>query len=145
MFYADVSNDPGATVLGTLDILGKPGLVVREDSGVKSVYCAAPFLHQALLSEMGRSARAHLYVQSNDVVHATFQLLLLKSDTAGRKQIHWPGDLECVLDLWTGERIACDKGSWHVESRANESHLFFAGPGAVGEKILEALSPLQSS
>jgi hypothetical protein len=145
IFYADVSDDPDAVVLGTLDILGKPGLLVREDCGAKTVYCAAPYLHQALLSAIGRSVGAHLYVQSNDVIHATSQLLLLKSDATGRKQIHWPRNPECVLDLWTGERIVCDSGSWQVDSRMNETHLFFAGPEGVAAQIREALSDLRST
>ena len=50
LFYADVSEDADATVLGMLEAINKPGLVVRQMDGWSSVYCAAPYVHNALLS-----------------------------------------------------------------------------------------------
>jgi hypothetical protein len=135
MFYADVDEDRGATVLGTLDILGKPGLVFRERDGVRTIYCAASHLHQSLLRAIGQASGAHVYSKCNDIVHATPQLMLLKSDTAGRKEIQWPEPPECVLDLWTGQPIEHKDSAWAVESRANETHLFFAGPNSIGEGL----------
>jgi len=93
-------------VLGELDSIHQPGLVVREGEDYTSVYCAAPYLHKSLLRRIGRDCGAHIYLDTDDLVHASRELLLVNARRDGRKEFHWPCKAETVIDLYAGETVA---------------------------------------
>lgn len=98
--YAD---DPEATVLGTLPD-GKPGLVVKEHSGWTAIHSAAPLLPSALLRRIAQRAGVHLYVDTEDVVWASHDLLAVSVKEPGPRTIHLPRKAT-VRDLYSGETL----------------------------------------
>ena len=138
-FYADVTDDPDAVVLGALDSINKPGLVMREEEDYSSVYCAAPYLYKALLRRIGKDADAHLYLDSDDLVHASRELLLVNARRAGRKAFCWPCEAEVVLDLYTGEALAENTDKWAMDLEKYETRFFFAGDAEIASKVREAM------
>ena len=139
-FYADVTGDPDVVVLGELDSINQPGLVVREDEGCTSVYCSAPYLHKSLLRQIGKDTGAHIYLDTDDLVHASQELLLVNARRAGVKEFHWPREAEVVMDLYAGEQLADNTDTWTQEMRKFETRFFFAGDAEVANRLSEAMA-----
>lgn len=98
--YAD---DPQATVLGTLPD-GKPGLVVKEHQGWTAIHSAAPLLPSSLLRRIAQHGGVHLYVDTEDVVWATRDLVAVSVKQPGARTIRLPRKAK-VRDLYSGETI----------------------------------------
>ncbi|MHB9108791.1 MAG: hypothetical protein ACYDCO_17200 [Armatimonadota bacterium] len=139
LFYADVSGDSGVTVLGMLDALREPGFAVRQMDGYTSVYCAAPYLPNELLRQMGKDAGAHLYLDTDDLIHVAADLILVHAKRGGMKEIRWPGRADVVIDLFSGEEIAADTRAWSVSMQRHESRFFFAGAHDTAEQVRQGL------
>jgi hypothetical protein len=139
LFYLDVSGDSDVTVLGVLDALREPAFAVRPMDGYTSVYCAAPYLPNALLRQMGHAAGAHIYLESDDLLHVAGDLLLLHAKRAGTKAIRWHRDAEVVIDLFSGEEIASHTREWQVALERYETRFFFAGSTDTAEKVRAGL------
>jgi hypothetical protein len=86
-FYVD---DPDAHVLGTLEPEGRPGLVVKEMSGWRAVYSAAPVLSWQVLQGIAHYADVHLYNLVGDMLWANNAFLALYALFDGRRQIAFP-------------------------------------------------------
>ena len=140
IFYADVEGDPGATVLGDLDFVFKPGLVARECDGYRSIYCAAPYMHKALLRQLGHEGGAHVYLDSDDLVHASRELLVVNARRPGLKMLRWPCSSEVVMDIYSGKLLAANTDRWEVEMKKYETRFFFAGPAEVAAQITASLA-----
>lgn len=138
-FYVDVKDDPGVQVLGEVDSVCQPGLVVREMDGYTSVYCAAPYLHKALLRQIGKDTGAHIYLDTDDLVHVSRELLVVNVLRAGVKEFRWPAAVDVVLDLYRDEIVAERTDRWSVEMKKYESGFFFAGAAEVAESIRRAM------
>jgi len=139
LFYADASGDANVTVLGMLDALREPGFAVRPMDGYTSVYCAAPYLPNALLRQMGKDAGAHCYLDTDDLIHVAADLILVHANRAGTKEIRWTRPVDVVIDLFTGEQIAGNVQGWAVEMQRYETRFFFAGSHETAEKVREGL------
>lgn len=127
LFYADVKDDDRTCVLGIADAIDEPGLVVRAMEGYTSVYCAAPYVHHALLRAMGRSAGAHVYLDTNDLIHVAGGLVLTNAVEAGDKVICWPGRQEELRDLWTNTPLGQKTDRCTMRLRQHETCLLYAG------------------
>ena len=138
-FYADVSGDAEAVVLGELDSIHQPGLVMRTGEDYTSVYCAAPYLHKSLLRRIGRDSGAHVYLDTDDLVHASQELLVVNARREGRKEFHWPCEAEVVMDLYADETVAENTRRWALEMRKYETRFYFAGSAEVAGRIAEAM------
>lgn len=99
------SDDPRATVLGTLAGVAKPGLVVKRMPGWTSIYSSAPILPAALLRNIARAAGVNIYDAGNDVVYANANFLGIYSPQGGRRTIRLPRPAK-VVDLLTGRVVA---------------------------------------
>jgi hypothetical protein len=139
-FYVDVENDPEAIVLGDLDYAFKPGLVMRQCDGYRSIYCAAPYLHKALLRQLGHECGAHIYLDTDDLVHASRELLVVNARRAGNKTFRWPSRVEVIMDLYSGQIIAENTDHWEGELKKYETRFFFAGSKEIAANITAAMS-----
>ena len=112
------ADDPQATLLGTLPD-GKPGLVVREHEGWTAIYSAAPLLPSALMRRIALQAGVHLYVETDDVVWATRDLVGVSVKESGTRIIRLPRKAK-VRDLYSGKPIgqAIDHFQAEFPSRA---------------------------
>jgi len=145
LFYVDVKRDPDVQVLGVLDPLGEPGLGVRRMDGYTSVYCAAPYVHNALLRAIGRDAGAHLYLATDDLVHAAAQLLLVHARQEGAKDLRLPRRAEKVVDLFSGRELGQRCRKLRVRMRKHETRLLFTGPARTLRRVRASMKGVGTS
>ena len=100
VIYAD---DAQAKTLGTLPD-GRPGLVLKEHADWTAIHSAAPLLPAALMRRIAERAGVHLYVDTEDVVWATRDLLAVSVKTPGLRTIRLRRTAN-VRDLYSGEII----------------------------------------
>ncbi len=136
LFYADVEQDPDAVVLGILDALHKPGLVYKKMEGYTSVYCSAPYIPNVLLRAIGKKAGAHIYLDSDDLIHVCDNLIMVHANRPGVKKIAWHRKAETVIDLFTGRQVAKNCRQWSIKMKLYETRFFFVGTVAAGRKVV---------
>ncbi len=119
-FYAQ---DPQATILGTLGAgLNKPGLVVKQVSGWRSIFSGAPILPSSLLRGIAREAGVHVYSDADDVVTANRNFLCLYAPKGGKRTVRLP-QRATVIDLIDGRTIARNVTEFELALAANTSVL----------------------
>lgn len=101
LVYGD---DPEAKVLGTLAD-GRPGLVLKEHGTWTAVYSTAPLLPASLLRRLAQRAGVHQYVDTEDVVWASRDLLAVSVHRPGPRTIRLAKTAD-VSDLFEGSVIA---------------------------------------
>jgi hypothetical protein len=101
-FFGD---DPRATTLGNLSSVGKPGLLVRKQSGWTSVYSAAPIVPAPLLRNLAHEAGCHIYSDANDVVYANKNFLCIYAPGGGVRTVQLPQKSR-VTDLLENKPVA---------------------------------------
>jgi hypothetical protein len=119
-FYA---RDPQATVLGMLASgLNKPGLVVKQAGGWRSVFSSAPILPSALLRGIARAAGVHIYSDADDVVTANRNFLCIYAPKGGSRTVRLP-QRATVVDLIAGRVIARNVTEFALALAENTSAL----------------------
>lgn len=118
-FYAD---DPDAVDLGTLPD-GRPGLVVKQYPDWTAVYSAAPLLPAALWRRLARQAGVHFYVDTEDVVWASRDLVAVSVKDPGTRTIHLPREA-VVTDVYTGKPAAASARSFPADFADRQTRLF---------------------
>ncbi len=119
LVYAE---DPQAIVLGTLAD-GRPGLVMRRYDDWTAVYSSAPLLPASLLRRLARRAGVHTYVDTEDVVWASHDLLAVSVHQSGPRTIHLPRP-SAVTDLYEGSAITNRADSFPVDFPAHATRVF---------------------
>ena len=119
IIYAD---DPLATVLGSLGN-GKAGLVVRQYDNWTAVYSAAPLLPANLLRRLAQLAGVHLYIDTEDVVWASHDLVGVSVLEAGKRTIHLPRTAR-VSDLYEGTDLGPASSSFDAQFPARGTRVF---------------------
>jgi hypothetical protein len=117
------SDDPGATVLGNLAGVNKPGLVVKKQQGWTSIYSAAPILPAALLRNIARAAGCHIYSDANDVVSANKNFLAVYAPGGGTRVIHLPAKAK-VVDLIDNRTVSNGAKDFSLALAPNQTALF---------------------
>jgi hypothetical protein len=119
-FYAD---DPEATVLGTMGAgLGRPGLVVKEVDGFRSIFSGAPILPSSLLRGIARSAGVHIFSDADDVVTANRHFLSIYAPKGGTRTVRLP-ERATVVDLIDQRTIAREVTEFDLEMEENTAVL----------------------
>ncbi|MBN1248810.1 MAG: beta-galactosidase, partial [Anaerolineae bacterium] len=85
-FYID---DPDARVLGVVPGLERPGMVVKELDGWRSVYSSAPVLSWPVLQGLARYAGVHLYDDLGDMVWANNAFLAIYAQSDGPRTLRF--------------------------------------------------------
>jgi hypothetical protein len=123
ILYVD---DDESTTLGMLDSLYRPGLAVKQMDGWTSVYSAAPRLSRKLLRNLAHESGIHQYVDTEDMITVTPDLLLLHGLGAGSRTLRF--DRACdVIDLWSGEVLGCRVTTCPVDLAACDTRILFHG------------------
>jgi Beta-galactosidase len=121
--YAD---DSGAKVIGTLPD-GRPGLVVKEHGDWTAIYSSAPMLPAALLRKMAKLAGVHLYIESEDVVWASRQLLAVSVKEPGARKITLPRKAN-VRDFYRGTKLGDGMESFTADFEDRGTRVFVLEP-----------------
>jgi hypothetical protein len=120
-FYAE---DDQAHVLGISQSTQKPGLVVKEFEGWRSIYSAAPLLSWELMRNIAHYAGVHIYSEQGDMLWANQVFLGLYSQSSGIHQLRFPRPVE-LEDAYTGKILGKSITSLDIEMECLETGLFF--------------------
>lgn len=123
------ASDPEATVLGTLQGEGLPGLVLKNTGGIEVYYSAAPTLPASLLRGMAARAGVHIYNERDDVLYANRSFLSLYVVEAGLRRLRLPVRTD-VYDVYRGVTVANDAEAFSVDLPAKHTVLYFLGSQA---------------
>ncbi|HPS09121.1 MAG TPA: beta-galactosidase [Kiritimatiellia bacterium] len=117
--YAD---DPEATVLGTLAD-GKPGLVVKAGKEWTAVFSAVPLLPARLMRNLAQAGGVHSFIETEDVVWASKELLAVCVKDAGTRTVRLPAKAD-VHDLYSGEIVGQDVEAFTVDFKDRATRVF---------------------
>jgi len=143
-FGADVQATPrwvvdaGAdAVLGTYTSGGGAGFAVRDNGGYKVVFFGGMRMDADVLRAIYRYAGAHVFLDSDDVVQANDDLLVVHASRAGTKTLRFPRKVD-VYDYFLGQ--------WHLGvtqvqvgmSEAETRYFFYGTRSAIEARGLPA-------
>lgn len=114
LFYVD---DAAARVLGEVVYSQgncRPGFAVKDFSGWKSVYSAAPNLPASVLRNIARYAGVHIYSDAGDVLYANNSLLGVHALAGGKRTFKLPARAEMVYDAFRKRPLARGVSSFEV-------------------------------
>ena len=114
---------PDAVVLGMIEGTDHPGLVATEANGSLTVFSSVPQLPASLLRAVARKAGVHLYIDTEDIVWASRDLLAVSVNAAGQRTVRLPRPCR-VVDLWTGQDVAENAAEFTVEVPEKGTSLF---------------------
>jgi hypothetical protein len=118
--------DPGAEILGSVEYLhsmSRPGLCVKDEAGLRSVYSSAPNLPAALLRGIARWAGVHIYSEDGDVLYAGHGLLAVHAATSGEKTLALPRRTE-IREFFGDRIVGRDTDRIHVNLKIGETVVF---------------------
>jgi len=123
IFYID---DEESTTLGMLNSLYRPGLAVKEMDGWTSVYSVAPRLSRPLLRNLAKVAGIHSYVDSEDMICVSPELMVIHGVGEGERTIRLPKAVD-VVDLWTDETLGRQITELAIRMAACDTKILFHG------------------
>lgn len=98
------AEDAAASVLGSFAD-GRAAIVMKPQKGWTAIFSAVPMLPASMLRGFAKTAGVHQYIDTEDVVWASRNLLAVCVHQAGTRRIRLPRT-SAVRDLYTGEEIA---------------------------------------
>lgn len=116
------ADDPQATVVGTLPD-GRPGLVVKEQGDWTAIHSAAPMLPAGILRRISTHAGVHEYIETEDVVWASRDLVAVSVREAGTRLVRLPRRAN-VRDLYTGEELAREAEAFEADFGDRATRIF---------------------
>jgi len=117
--YAD---DPSVSAWGTLAD-GRAGLVVKEHGTWTAVYSAAPLLPASLLRRLSQLAGVHHYIETEDVVWASRDVVAISVQQSGPRTVHLPRAAD-VNDLYQATEVARGVRSFSAEFNDRSTRVF---------------------
>ena len=143
LFWVDCEGDPDIAVLGKGQVLNKPAFAMKRMEGWTSVYCAAPSVPGVLLRALGHMCSSHVFIETDDMLHCSKELLVLCAKKSGRKTLTLPQDAEVIIDLVSGNTLGSDTNSISIELRQFET--LFIYYGALTSAVAGFVSNLNKS
>jgi hypothetical protein len=125
------AEDPAATVLGTLPD-GRPGLVIKPQAGWTAVFSAVPMLPASLLRRIARLGGVHRYIETEDVVWASREMVAVCVRQPGLRKITLPRPA-FVRDLYTGHEITKSANSFEASFGPQSTRLFTIRAASAGK------------
>lgn len=116
------AEDPAATVLGTLPD-GRAGFVIKPHQGWTAVFSAVPMLPASLLRRIARLGGVHEYIQTEDVVWASRDMLAVCVREPGLRKISLPR-AATVWDFYTGQEVARSVQAFEVKFDPRATRVF---------------------
>ena len=135
-FYGTGSD--GSTILGNYNSNSQPGLMLKEFSNWRSIFCGSPILSVPVLRSICRYAGAPLLVDpenmfTEDAVTYNGRYLYIYARThPGKRTLQVPGNPVTVVDVLTGTELARGVNRWDVNIAENEQKIFKVMPLGIG-------------
>lgn len=85
LIYVD---DPEAIAVAHFDDGGKVEMAIRQFEDWTSVYVGAPGLQSHVLRDLAKLAKAHLFVDGDEIVYANEGYVAIHTDQAGERTVH---------------------------------------------------------
>jgi len=103
----------------------RPGFVVKEFAGWRSVYSAAPNIPADVLRGVARYAGVHIYSGAGDVLYANRSLLGVHTLAGGKRVFELPFVAHSVFDVFGKRTVARDAAAFEVllEPRSTELYI----------------------
>jgi glycosyl hydrolase family 42 (putative beta-galactosidase) len=117
-----IADDPEATVLASFPD-GRPALVMKPMAGWTAIHAAVPLLPAGLLRRIARLAGVHLYIESEDVVWASRDLVGISVKDAGPRTVRLSRKAR-VSDLITGAPVSEAADSFPCDFAARQTRVF---------------------
>ena len=108
-------------------------VAVAEKDG--SFFYGGTDLDRDFLRMVARSSGVHIFLEEDDNLYASRDVVSIHANHAGRKTVRLPRRCD-VVDLYSGEVVARDADSFEIEMAAFETRVFLTGDADV---ILPAL------
>jgi hypothetical protein len=131
VFYAD---DPEAETLGTIEPIGKPGLVRKYIGGLRVYYSAAPALPAAVLRCMAADAGVHIYNGRNDDIYVNRSFFGIHTDEPGMRNLKFPEPVD-IYDVMEDKQLAARVVDLPVNLPGRHTALYFLGSEEEWKKI----------
>ncbi len=128
--------DSKATVLGRYSD-GHVGLAARNVDGCHVVYSGVGMLPPALLRDLGRLSRSHVYLSTNDAVYASHHFIAVHARSTGVKHISLPRRCD-VYELTSRRTVARNRNTFAVSMEAFTTKLFYLGDAARAEAFFRS-------
>ena len=103
--------------------INRSALAVLEQPGWTSVFAAALPLPAGFWRNAARSAKAHVWCETDDILVASREVVAMHSIVPGLKQLYLPRPAR-VVDLATGTEIATNTVNIHFELTAPGTRIF---------------------
>jgi hypothetical protein len=124
LFYVD---DPSARTLGEVVYSQgncRPGFVVKEFAGWRSVFSAAPNIPADVLRGAARYAGVHIYSDAGDVLYANRSFLGVHTLSGGKRVFKLPALAESVFDAFGQRTIARAVTAFEVSLEPRSTELY---------------------
>jgi len=109
--------------LGIIEGTDLAALVATERDGALSVFSSVPRLPAGLLRAVAKKAGVHLYIDTEDIVWASHDLLAISVNQPGPRDVRLPRPRR-VVDLWTGQVVAEHADTFTTDVPENGTALF---------------------
>lgn len=130
IFYGD---DSSATVLGTLKVNGKPGLITKTINGIQVYYSAAPLLSASFLRAIAKNSGVHIYNIKDEVLYVNNSFISLHTNEADTRTIVLPKTTD-VYDVYEKRTIATNTREITLQLPAKHTVIYFLGSKEEWEK-----------
>lgn len=115
-------DDPTATPLGAYPD-GRVGMAVKRFGSWTAVFSGVPIFQASVLRTLAQEAGVHFYIDTEDVVWASRQLVAVCVNQGGQRTVRLPhrGSVE---DLYTGEKVASGVTEFRADFAPRQTRVF---------------------
>jgi len=117
--YAD---DPAATPLAFYPD-GRVGMAVKRFGSWTAVFSGVPIFQASVLRRLAEEAGVHFYIDTEDVVWASRELLAVCANEGGRRTIRLPRRSD-VEDLYAGQSVASGVVEFQADFAPRQTRVF---------------------
>ena len=112
---------------------------MEKDGRIYQCLLCSSICTQRIVAAIGKRAGAHLYLDTDDLVHVCDNLIMVHANRPGVKKISWHRKAQIVVDLFTGRQVAKNCRNWSIKMKLYETRFFFAGTEAMGRKVVDKI------
>jgi len=120
-------DDPDAVPVANYDDGGKVGMAIKQFDNWTSVYVGAPGIQSHVLRDLAKLAKAHLFVDEDEIVYACESYLAIHTDRAGVHKFNLKTAAD-VEEVFEGCKIAKQAAQFTDDIPEHETRLYKLTP-----------------